>query len=221
MNKEYVATSGNLSKERPHMIAVFPGDYGDDQSFFDDQYEYEEERSRQNEEEASAEQEKLKDFLKKKDAYENAQKERWIENAKPKDWPTVIDQRGRSYGRGSRNTAHARVWISPGLGEVVVNQKHFCDYFDNIADREHVLAPFVATETCGKFDVQCTVQGGGLTGQAGAIRLGVARALNAFNPELYRPPLKFLGYLTRDPRYTEMKVVGRVKARKRPQWVKR
>lgn len=200
------------------MISIFPGDFSDDPSFPDDDYEHIDKAA--NEEEA-AKSEELKEFLKKKDAYEKAQKERWMENAKPKDWPVVIDERGRAYGRGSRKTASARVWISPGLGEVVVNQKPFCDYFDRQTDREHVLAPLVATETCGKFDIQCHVQGGGLTGQAGAVRLGVARALNAYNPDLYRPPLKFLGYLTRDPRYVERKVVGRVKARKRPQWVRR
>ena len=203
------------------MIAVFPGDYGDDQNFMEDNDDFDDARQKEVKDEANAERQKLREFLIKKEAYEKAQKERWLESAKPKVWPTVIDARGRSYGRGSRKTASARVWISPGLGEIVVNQKSMCDYFDRESDREHILAPFVATETCGKFDVQCHVQGGGLTGQAGAVRLGVARALNAYNPDLYRPPLKFLGYLTRDPRYSERKVVGRVKARKRPTWVKR
>lgn len=149
------------------------------------------------------------------------QKKRWIENAKPPVRKPVIDERGRAYGRGGRKTAAARVWIQPGLGHVVVNHKDLVDYFDRTTDRELVLAPFVATQTCGKFDVTAMVDGGGLTGQAGAIRHGLARALNHYNPDLYRPPLKRLGYLTRDPRKVERKKVGHLKARKKPQWVKR
>ena len=152
---------------------------------------------------------------------EQEKRERWIDNALPPERTTVIDERGRAYGRGGRKRAEARVWIQPGLGEVVVNRRRFTDYFIRLYDREQVLAPFVATETCNMFDVQIMVKGGGLTGQAGAIRLGVARALNAYNPDLYRPPLKFLGYLTRDPRKVERKKIGHVKARKSPQWVRR
>ena len=102
-----------------------------------------------------------------------------------------------------------------------MNRRPFTDYFARLSDRDLCIQPFVATETCGKFDVQVTVKGGGLTGQAGAIRLGVARALNAYNPDLYRPVLKLLGFLTRDARKVERKNVGKVKARKSPQWVRR
>jgi len=148
-------------------------------------------------------------------------KKRWIENAKPPVRHPVIDERGRAYGRGGRKTASARVWIQPGLGHVVVNRQDICDYFERSTDRELVLAPMAATATCGKFDVTAMVAGGGLTGQAGAIRHGLARALNHYNPDVYRPPLKRLGYLTRDPRKVERKKIGHIKARKKPQWVKR
>lgn len=149
-----------------------------------------------------------------------AQKQRWIQNASPPVRVSEIDERGRSYGRGTRKTAQARVWIQPGQGEIVVNRKDFVTYFPRESDREHVLGPFVASQTCGKFDVIATVKGGGLTGQAGAIRLGLARALEKFNPD-YRPPMKRHGFMTRDPRMVERKKVGRVKARKSPQWVRR
>jgi small subunit ribosomal protein S9 len=149
-----------------------------------------------------------------------AQKQRWIQNARPAVRVSEIDERGRAYGRGSRKTAQARVWIQPGEGEIVVNRKDFVSYFPREYDREHILGPFVASQTCGKFDVTAVVQGGGLTGQAGAIRLGLARALEKYNPD-YRPPMKRHGFMTRDPRMVERKKVGRVKARKSPQWVRR
>jgi small subunit ribosomal protein S9 len=162
-----------------------------------------------------------RDYFLKEEEKKIAQRQRWIENARPPERASVIDVHGRSYGRGGRKSAQARVWIRPGLGEVMVNRVRLTEYFWRLYDREQVLAPFVATETCGMFDVQAMVKGGGLTGQAGAIRLGVARALNNYNPDLYRSPLKLLGYLTRDPRKVERKKVGRVKARKSPQWVRR
>mmetsp|Transcript_9147 Transcript_9147/g.19523 ORF Transcript_9147/g.19523 Transcript_9147/m.19523 type:complete len:301 (-) Transcript_9147:248-1150(-) len=149
-----------------------------------------------------------------------AQKNRWIQNSLAPVRVSEIDERGRAYGRGSRKTAQARVWIQPGVGEVVVNRREFVSYFPRESDREHVLGPLVATQTCGKFDVTATVQGGGLRGQAGAIRLGLARALEKYDPD-FRPPMKRLGMMTRDPRMVERKKVGRVKARKSPQWVRR
>jgi small subunit ribosomal protein S9 len=152
---------------------------------------------------------------------EDLRKQRWLENAKPPIRQPVIDERGRAYGRGGRKTASARVWIQPGFGHVVVNQRDFVEYFDRMTDRELLLVPLAATKTVGKFDVTAIVKGGGLTGQAGAIRHGLARALNHYNPDAYRPPLKRLGYLTRDPRKVERKKVGHIKARKKPQWVKR
>lgn len=148
-------------------------------------------------------------------------RKRWLENAKPPVRTPIIDERGRSYGRGGRKTASARVWIQPGFGNVVVNKKDFVDYFGRTTDRELILEALAATETLGRFDITATVEGGGLTGQAGAIRHGLARALNHYNPDTYRPPLKRLGYLTRDPRKVERKKIGHLKARKKPQWVKR
>lgn len=149
-----------------------------------------------------------------------ATKKRWEENARPPVRVSEIDERGRAYGRGSRKTAQARVWIQPGEGEIVVNRKDFVTYFPRESDRAHLLGPFVASATCGKFDVIATVNGGGLRGQAGAVRLGLARALEKYNPD-YRPPMKKHGFMTRDPRMVERKKVGRVKARKGPQWVRR
>jgi len=151
---------------------------------------------------------------------EEAQKKRWIQNASPPVRVSEIDERGRAYGRGSRKSAQARVWIQPGEGEIVVNRQDYLTYFPREAHREHILGPFVASQTCGKCDVTAVVNGGGLTGQAGAIRLGLARALEKYNPD-YRPPMKRHGFLTRDPRMVERKKVGRVKARKSPQWVRR
>ena len=151
----------------------------------------------------------------------DVEKEKWIQNSLPKHRETTVDALGRSYGRGARKTASARVWIEPGDGLVVVNNQDFVDYFDRSSDRDLVLAPLAATRTCGRFDVVASVAGGGLTGQAGAIRHGLARALDQYNPTSYRPPLKRLGFLTRDPRKVERKKVGHLKARKKPQWVKR
>ena len=152
---------------------------------------------------------------------DDEQRKRWLENAKPPVRHSIVDERGRAYGRGGRKTASARVWIQPGFGNVVINRKEFVDYFQRTSDRELILEPLAATETLGRFDVSVTVEGGGLTGQAGAIRHGLARALNHYNPDVYRPPLKRLGYLTRDPRKVERKKIGHLKARKKPQWVKR
>lgn len=151
---------------------------------------------------------------------QEAQKERWIQNARPPVRVSEIDARGRAYGRGSRKSAQARVWVQPGEGEITVNRKDFVSYFPRESDREHILGPFVASQTCGKFDVTAVAKGGGLTGQAGAIRLGLARALEKYNPD-YRPAMKRQGFMTRDSRMVERKKVGKVKARKSPQWVRR
>lgn len=152
---------------------------------------------------------------------DDERRKRWLENAKPKVRYPIIDERGRAFGRGGRKSASARVWIHPGFGNVVINRKDFVDYFDRTSDRELILEPLAATETLGRFDISAIVEGGGLRGQAGAIRHGLARALNHYNPDVYRPPLKRLGYLTRDPRKVERKKIGHLKARKKPQWVKR
>ena len=227
---------------RTNAVTVFPGNYADDdEGYSDDEYgvfgdgkDDDDDNDNDNSDTATtttlydpsfvpddpadiAHQKLMKEHLLK----EQEKRERWIDNALPPERTSIIDERGRAYGRGGRKRAQARVWIQPGLGEIVVNRRRFTDYFDRLYDREQVLAPFVATETCNLFDVQIMVKGGGLTGQAGAIRLGAARALNAYNPDLYRPPLKLLGYLTRDPRKVERKKIGHTKARKSPQWVRR
>ena len=133
----------------------------------------------------------------------------------------IIDEQGRAYGTGRRKTSTARVWISQGNQcEFKVNGKPFAEYFTVDYIKEDVLAPFVVTNQLGKFHVQCNVIGGGIAGQAGAIRHGLSRALQNFNPE-WRPALKQAGYLTRDPRMVERKKPGQAKARKKFQWVKR
>jgi small subunit ribosomal protein S9 len=216
------ATTTSRKKWRTHAVSLDIGDYPDDDykgadlMTMDDETLEEDSKKTWQEEEMD-----LAEEVKALQDEDDEQKKRWLESAKPPVRTSVIDERGRAYGRGGRKTASARVWIQPGLGHVVVNRQDFCDYFDRTTDRELVLAPLAATATCGKFDVTAMVTGGGLTGQAGAVRHGLARALNHFNPDVYRPPLKRLGHLTRDPRKVERKKVGHLKARKKPQWVKR
>eukprot|EP00341_Mesodinium_pulex_P010231 CAMPEP_0116895020 /NCGR_PEP_ID=MMETSP0467-20121206/4635_1 /TAXON_ID=283647 /ORGANISM="Mesodinium pulex, Strain SPMC105" /LENGTH=187 /DNA_ID=CAMNT_0004565515 /DNA_START=59 /DNA_END=618 /DNA_ORIENTATION=+ len=130
-----------------------------------------------------------------------------------------VDDLGRSYGTGRRKTAVARVWLKEGAGQCVVNKKNIAEYFPSGA-RSHALEPFLVTETAGMFDMLCTVKGGGQMGQAGAVRLGIARAIEAFQPG-FKPLLKKHKLLTRDPRMVERKKPGLKKARKRKQWVKR
>ena len=131
----------------------------------------------------------------------------------------IIDELGRSYGTGRRKTSVARVWIKDGSGQFIVNDKQFIDVFQPV-QREHILEAFLASNTAGLFDIWCTVKGGGINGQAGAVRLGISRALQNFDPSL-RPPLKSAGLLTRDSRRVERKKPGQKKARKKFQWVKR
>jgi len=163
----------------------------------------------------------LADILIQEQQEQDKKKERWMELSKPIIRTSQIDERGRAYGRGGRKTASARVWIQPGLGEMVVNRLNMEDYFPNVGNREHILEPFIVTKTCGKFDVMAWVEGGGTTGQSGAIRHGIARALNHYNPDLYRAALKHFGLLTRDARKVERKKIGLLKARKAPAWVRR
>ena len=121
---------------------------------------------------------------------------------------------------GRRKSAVARVFLRPGQGKIVINKRSFENYFPSEAARAAVRQPLLATETADKFDILVTSHGGGITGQAGAIRLGIARALCDFNLEL-RPKLKELGMLTRDPREHERKKYGQKGARKRFQFSKR
>jgi len=121
---------------------------------------------------------------------------------------------------GRRKTSMARVILRPGEGKVIVNGRAFESYFPTASLRVEIEQPFVATETAGKFDVLINARGGGIHGQAGAARLGIARALLLFNPEL-RPRLRHDGFLTRDPRAKERKKYGQKGARKRFQFSKR
>ena len=123
-------------------------------------------------------------------------------------------------GTGRRKSSVARVFLRPGKGEIKVNDRAFENYFPTESTRAVVRQPLLATETLDKFDVLILADGGGVAGQAGAARLGVARALVEFNLEL-RSRLKKLGYLTRDPRAHERKKYGQKGARKRFQFSKR
>ena len=123
-------------------------------------------------------------------------------------------------GTGRRKRAVASVFLRPGKGQIVVNHRPFEQYFPTEATRAVARQPLLATETADKFDVLVLTDGGGLNGQAGAVRLGIARALVEFNSEL-RAKLKDLGFLTRDPRTHERKNYGQKGARKRFQFSKR
>ena len=124
------------------------------------------------------------------------------------------------YGTGRRKSSIARVYIMPGTGNITINKRSMDDYFGLETLKVIVKQPLVATETADKFDVLVTVRGGGYTGQAGAIRHGVARALLQVDAD-YRPTLKKAGYLTRDPRMKERKKYGLKAARRAPQFSKR
>ena len=131
-----------------------------------------------------------------------------------------IDQFGRSYGTGRRKSSVARVWIKPGKGQMSVNGKQITDYFARPTLQMHALAPFAIADRLNQYDLMCTVKGGGLSGQAGAVRHGLTRALIAFEPSL-RPALKQAGFVTRDSRVVERKKYGRAKARRSFQFSKR
>ena len=124
------------------------------------------------------------------------------------------------YGTGRRKTSVARVYLRPGSGKIVVNRRDFEEYFPNQVLKMVIRQPLLLTETADKFDILVNVDGGGPTGQAGAIRHGISRALLEYNGEL-RPQLKAVGFLTRDARKVERKKYGQPKARKRFQFSKR
>jgi small subunit ribosomal protein S9 len=126
----------------------------------------------------------------------------------------------RAYGTGRRKTSVARVWVKPGTGRVLVNRRAFEDYFSRETLRMIISQPFQVTNTQEQFDVLVTVGGGGPTGQAGAVRHGIARALARFDEKL-RLPLKRAGLLTRDPRMRERKKYGQPGARQKFQYSKR
>ncbi|HUK12297.1 MAG TPA: 30S ribosomal protein S9 [Thermoanaerobaculaceae bacterium] len=124
------------------------------------------------------------------------------------------------YGTGRRKTAVARVYLRPGTGKITVNKRDFDVYFPNRVLKMVIRQPLAMTETAEKFDILVNVNGGGIAGQAGAIRHGLSRALIEFSPEL-RPKLKSAGFLTRDAREVERKKYGQPKARRRFQFSKR
>jgi len=131
-----------------------------------------------------------------------------------------IDAQGRSYATGKRKNAIARVWIKAGSGRVTINNRDGEHYFGRPVLRMVMNQPFAACGREGQFDVWCTVTGGGLSGQAGAVRHGISKALTMFDPEL-RAVLKKGGFLTRDSRVVERKKYGRRKARRSFQFSKR
>lgn len=130
------------------------------------------------------------------------------------------DSLGRAYGTGRRKDSVARVWVKPGKGQIVVNHKNIDGYFARETHRKLISQPFTVTKTLGQFDIFCTVVGGGLSGQAGAIRHGLSRALDNYDPTLHAD-LKSNGLLTRDSRVVERKKYGQHKARKSTQFSKR
>lgn len=130
------------------------------------------------------------------------------------------DKFGRSYATGKRKDAVARVWIKPGKGNITVNSKDIDVYFARPVLKMVINQPFEVTNRVNEFDVVCTVSGGGLSGQAGAIKHGISKALNEYEPEL-RAVLKKAGFLTRDDRVVERKKYGLAKARRSYQFSKR
>ena len=132
----------------------------------------------------------------------------------------VIDDDGRTYATGKRKDAVARVWIKPGSGQIMVNKREVERYFARPALRMIINQPFDATDRRDQYDIVCTVGGGGLSGQAGAVRHGLSRALVAREPNL-RTVLKSGGFLTRDSRVVERKKYGKRKARRSFQFSKR
>lgn len=140
--------------------------------------------------------------------------------AEPAERKPKIDAKGRSYGTGRRKNAVARVWLKRGSGKVIVNDRDQNVYFARQTHRLILNQPFLIVNSVGLFDVIATVKGGGLSGQAGAVRHGISRALENFDPAL-RPSLKKAGMLTRDSRIVERKKVGMHGARRTKQWAKR
>ena len=131
-----------------------------------------------------------------------------------------VDSQGRAYATGRRKNAVARVWVKPGTGKITVNGRDQTIYFARPTQRMMIQQPFDVSQRNGQFDVVATVSGGGLSGQAGAVRHGIAQALSKFEPAL-RGSVKAAGFLTRDSRVVERKKYGRAKARRSFQFSKR
>ena len=131
-----------------------------------------------------------------------------------------MEQENIYYATGKRKTAIARTWIKPGSGEITINSRPVENYFPIEATREEMIQPFKITNTLGSYDVRATVVGGGVAGQAGAVRHGITRALVSVNPD-FRLTLKKAGFIKRDPRVKERKKYGQKGARARFQFSKR
>ncbi|OKL43626.1 30S ribosomal protein S9 [Pseudovibrio exalbescens] len=131
-----------------------------------------------------------------------------------------LDAHGRAYATGKRKDAIARVWLKPGTGKIIVNKKEFNEYFARPVLQLILRQPIMLADRDGQYDINVTVTGGGLSGQAGAVRHGISKALTYYEPEL-RPILKKEGFLTRDSRVVERKKYGRAKARRSFQFSKR
>ena len=131
-----------------------------------------------------------------------------------------LDKQGRAYATGKRKDAIARVWVKPGSGKIVVNDKEFVSYFARPVLQMILKQPIIAANREGQFDIVATVIGGGLSGQAGAVKHGIAQALTRYEPIL-RAPVKAAGFLTRDSRAVERKKYGKAKARRSFQFSKR
>lgn len=131
-----------------------------------------------------------------------------------------LDAQGRAYSTGKRKNAIARVWVKPGTGKIIVNGRDQEIYFARPTLRLVINQPFGVTDRVGQYDVVCTVKGGGLSGQAGAVKHGIAQALSKYEPAL-RSAVKAEGFLTRDSRVVERKKYGRAKARRSFQFSKR
>jgi small subunit ribosomal protein S9 len=138
----------------------------------------------------------------------------------PPKYERKVDDRGRAYATGRRKNAIARVWIKAGSGKITVNGREVSVYFARPVLQMMVNQPFGVANRANQFDVECLVVGGGLSGQAGAVKHGISKALTLFEPDL-RKPLKAAMFLRRDPRVVERKKYGRAKARKRFQYSKR
>ncbi len=132
----------------------------------------------------------------------------------------IRDRLGRSYATGKRKDAVARVWVKSGSGQILINRKDYTEYFRRQVLQMIIQQPFKLVSAENSFDVMATVKGGGLSGQAGAVKHGISKALQYYEPS-YRPTLKSAGFLTRDSRVVERKKYGRRKARRRFQFSKR
>lgn len=163
----------------------------------------------------------LSDLKKAVSAKEKAVKAEKAEvSAAPVKREPKKDKFGRFYATGRRKDATARVWLKQGKGDITVNGKVLDVYFPRPVLRMIINQPFVVSNRVGQFDVVCTVKGGGLSGQAGAVRHGISRCLDLFEPELHTA-LKKAGFLTRDSRVVERKKYGKAKARRSFQFSKR